>query len=306
MVEVFKKEAGVKYCSQCGNGGWDYEAGEGPDTADWFVKGYLHHWTGKKVPYRAYLCDAHTTDGNLHDEFDPVFKTMKPITLSAWETELKYLEDNNAGAREIEFAMKRVTALGGTYYYPDCDWEYWGKKDRNGNKMYHDSKFPIYGKNDDGNEYLQHRATMREDASKHTWLDLEKTFPNCYMKEWGTGNTKTFKEIVESVIPSIKLGRMTSKEWAGVKMYTDDDPFNLCNTIMFNINDQHGYYKAGDSLDNDNYNNGHWVKVPNIPYRGQEYAGYQWSDRSRVLNPESNAFIQDKENRGVWELQISK
>ena len=227
-IEIFKKEKGVKYCSQCDNRGWDYEAGEGPAEADWFVKGYLHHWSGKKVPYRSYLCDAHTTDGNLHDEFDPVFTKWKPISLYAWEQELKELEsnENNVHPREIEFAKKKITAMGGRYYYPCGDWEYLGKKDRNGNKVYYTSYFPIYCKDEECIEYLQHIATMHEHVSKYTWLELEDMFPNGYMKEFGTGITKTFKQIVDDVIPSIKLGRITSKEWGDVKKYTEVDPFN--------------------------------------------------------------------------------
>ena len=282
-IEIFKKEKGVKYCSQCDNRGWDYEAGEGPAEADWFVKGYLHHWSGKKVPYRSYLCDAHTTDGNLHDEFDPVFTKWKPISLYAWEQELKELEsnENNVHPREIEFAKKKITAMGGRYYYPTCDWEYLGKRDRNGNKVYYTSYFPIYDKDENGKEHSWHIATMREDACKYTWLELEKTFPNGYMKEFGTGITKTFKQIVDEVIPSIKLGRITSKEWEDVKKFTEVDPLNVLEIIKHNLADSHGYFRDNESQ---------WMKVIRI-----DYEGYKWADVSRVNNPESNPFIQKQE-----------
>ena len=274
-VETFKKEKGVKYCSQCNNGGWDYEAGEGPAEADWFVKGYLHHDSGKKIPYRANLCDAHTGDGNFVDMYDPVYKIMKPITLYAWEQELTHLEKDHPDPRKIEFAKKKITALGGTYYYPQGDWEYYGKRGYS-----YTSYFPVYGITEDNREYVMHTATMQENASKHTWLDLEYTFPNGYLKEFVTGITKTFKEIVDDVIPSIKRGRITSKEWGDLKKFTLVDPFNVGEIIHHNLADEYGYFKDDE---------GHWMKVPRI-----KYEGYKWEVVSRVENPESNSFIQDK------------
>jgi len=288
-IEIFKKEKGIKYCSQCDNCGWDYEAGEGPAEADWFVKGYLHHWSGKKVPYRAYLCDAHSTDGNLHDEFDPVFKTMKPITLYAWEQELKELEsnENNAHPRQIELAKKKITALGGNYYYPVCDWEYWGKKDRNGNKVYFTSYFPIYDKDENGKEHLWHTATMREDACKYTWLELEDMFPNGYMKEFGTGVTKTFKQIVDEIIPSIKRGRISSKEWADVKKFTLVDPLNVSETIRYNLEDEHGYFMDDD---------GNGFRVPRF---SKEY--YIKENPPSLFNWESIFYIKDMNMEKIFD-----
>ena len=126
-----------------------------------------------------------------------------------------------------------------------------------------------------------HSATMQENASKHTWLDLEDTFPNGYLKEFGTGITKTFKEIVDDVIPSIKRGRVTSKECVDLKKFTLVDPFNVGEIIHHNLADEHGYFKD---------DNGRWMKVIRI-----KYEGYKWESVSSVKNVESNSFIQDKE-----------